>query len=318
MATSDAPSSRIWGRTACRASSSITQYGHQWPRKKLITSGPPASRSAEVMICPSWFGKAKAGTRAPTPSARSACPDRRSSSVARCMISIADRGTLKGGAPDSKLALKASSRSCSVMNPPRVTPEPRVSKLASAGLCRDEPGQALRDDLACLGDQLTNNLTGRLHLMDQANALTRQQIHRIDIACGIRVRWEPHEPQHRHGLAPDDRPANHRLVRAGFLTTPLLAKPFPHECRLQGSVWSIRPAVTKKDSPNGVSLARLQHHLLVMRVGARFGTGQKPRAQHGGLRAECQDRDQTPAVRDTARGSDRPWGDGIHDPRNQS
>src|SRR5262245_4580244 len=72
MATSDAPSSRNCGRTACRASSSIMQYGHQWPRKKLITSGPRARRSAELMICPSWFGKAKAGARAPTPSARSA------------------------------------------------------------------------------------------------------------------------------------------------------------------------------------------------------------------------------------------------------
>src|SRR5262250_1155643 len=173
MATSDAPSSRIWGRTACRASSSITQYGHQWPRKKLITSGPGASRSAELMICPSWFGKAKAGARAPTPSARSACPDRRSSSVARCMISIADRGTLKGSPPDSKLTLKASSRACSVMRPPRVTPEPWVSKLVSVGLCRDEPGQALRDDLARLGDQLTNDLTGRLDLVDQSDALAR-------------------------------------------------------------------------------------------------------------------------------------------------
>src|SRR5215467_8325513 len=257
MATSDAPSSRIWGRTACRASSSIMQYGHQWPRKKLITSGPPASRSAELMISPSWFGKAKTGTRAPTPSARSACPDRRSSSVARCMISIADRGTLKGGAPDSKLALKASSRSCSFISPPRVAPEPRVSKLASAGLCRDEPGQALRDDLARLRDQLGNNLTGGLDLVDQANALTRQEIHRIDIACGIRIRGEPHEAQHRHGLAPDDRPADHRLVRAGFLTTPLLAEPLPYECRPQRSVRGIWPAVTEEDSPNGVPLARL-------------------------------------------------------------
>src|SRR5262249_3033760 len=220
MATSDTPRSRISGRTACRASSSIMQYGHQWPRKKLITSGPPASRSAELMICPSWFGKAKAGARASTPSARSACPDRRSSSVARCIISIADWGTLKGGAPDSKLALKASSRSCSVMSPPRVTPEQSVSKLASAGLCADELRQALRDALARLRDQLTNNLTGRLDLVDQANALTRQQIHRIDIACGIRIRWEPHEAQHRHGPAPDDSPANHRLVRARFLPAP--------------------------------------------------------------------------------------------------
>jgi len=54
-----------------------------------------------------------------------------------------------------------------------------------------------------------------------------------------------------------------------------------------------------------------------MRVGARFGAGQKPRAQHGSLRAECKDGDQTSAVRDAARGSDRPRGDGIDDPRNQ-
>src|SRR5215467_3752727 len=257
MATSDAPSSRNSGRTACRASSSIMQYGHQWPRKKLITSGPPASKSAELTICPSWFGKAKAGARAPTPSARSACPDRRSSSVARCMISIADWGTLKGGSPDSRLALKASSRSCSFMSPPRVTRDQLVSKWASAGLGRDEHGQALRDDLARLRDQLANNLTSRLDLVAQANALTRQQIHRIEVACGIGIRWEPHEAQHRHRLAPYDRPADHRLVRAGFLTTRLLAEPLPHECRPQGSVRGIRPAVTEEDSPNGVPLARL-------------------------------------------------------------
>src|SRR5262245_42545952 len=186
------------------------------------------------------------------------------------MISIADRGTLKGGAPDSKLALKASSRSCSFIGPSRVTPAPRTSKLASARLCRYEPGQALRDDLARLCDQLANNLTGWLDLVDQANVLARQQIHRFDIALGIRIRWEPHEAQHRHGLAADDRPADHRLVRAGFLTTPLLAEPLPHECRPQGSVRGIRPAVTKEDSPNGVRLARLQHPLLVVRVGARL------------------------------------------------
>src|SRR5262245_39210332 len=233
------------------------------------------------------------------------------------MLSIADWGTLKGGAPHSKLALKASSRSCSFMSPPRLAPEPRVSTFASAGFCRDQPGQALRDDLARLRDQLTNNLTGRLDLMDHSLAFTRQQIHRIDIACGVRMRWEPHEAQHRHGLAPDDGPADHRLVRAGFLTTRLLAEPLPHECRPQGSVRGIRPAVTEKDRPNGVALARLQHHLLVMRVSARFRAGQKPRAQHGGLRAKSQDGDHTSAVRDAARGNDRPWGDGIHDPRNQ-
>src|SRR5262249_11968906 len=152
------------------------------------------------------------------------------------MISIADWGTLRGGAPASKLALKASSRSCSFMSPPRATPEPRVSKLASAVLCRDEPGQAMRDDLARLCDQLTNNLTGGLDLADQANALTRQQIHRIDIALGISIRWEPHEAQHRHGVAPDDRSANQRLVPAGFFAPPLPSQAMPPQCRPPRSV----------------------------------------------------------------------------------
>ena len=49
----------------------------------------------------------------------------------------------------------------------------------------------------------------------------------------------------------------------------------------------------------------------------RFGAGQKPRAQHSGLRAECEDGDQTSGVRDAAGGSDRPRGNGIHDPRDQ-
>ena len=73
----------------------------------------------------------------------------------------------------------------------------------------------------------------------------------------------------------------------------------------------------QKDSPNGVLLARRHHHLLIVRVGARFFAGQKPRAQHSGLSAECQHGDQTSAVRDAARCGDRPRGDGIYDPRNQ-
>src|SRR5262249_40087500 len=55
-------------------------------------------------------------------------------------------------------------------------------------------------------------------------------------------------------------------VRAGFLTPRLLAEPLLYECRPQGSVRSIRPAVTEEDRPNRVLLARLQHHLLVVRV----------------------------------------------------
>src|SRR5262249_57754872 len=119
------------------------------------------------------------------------------------MISIADWGTLKGGAPDSNLALKASSRSCSFMSPPRATPEPRGSKLASAVLCRDEPGQAMRYDLARLCDQLTNNLTGGLHPTDQAKPLPRQPDHRNDTARGSRTPWAPHAAHDEHAPAPE-------------------------------------------------------------------------------------------------------------------
>ena len=102
-----------------------------------------------------------------------------------------------------------------------------------------------------------------------------------------------------------------------LLTASFWAEPLPYECRPQGSVRGIGPAVTEEDSSNGVLLARLQQHLLVMRVGARFRAGQKPRAEHGGLRAKCQHGDQASAVRDAARSSDRPRRDGIHDPWNQ-
>jgi hypothetical protein len=38
-------------------------------------------------------------------------------------------------------------------------------------ICCNQNGQALRDDLPRLGDQLVNNLTRWLDLADQANAL---------------------------------------------------------------------------------------------------------------------------------------------------
>src|SRR5215472_17029619 len=74
--------------------------------------------------------------------------------------------------------------------------------------------QALRDDLPRLLDQFVNDLTGRLDLADQAHTLTRQQIHRIDIATSLTIRRQPHEARHRHRLAADYRLADGRLVRA--------------------------------------------------------------------------------------------------------
>ena len=47
--------------------------------------------------------------------------------------------------------------------------------------------QALRDDLPRLLDQLVNDLTGRLDLADQAHALARQQIHRLDVTASVKI-----------------------------------------------------------------------------------------------------------------------------------
>jgi len=74
---------------------------HQWAL---------ASKSAERTSSPSSLVSSNAGARSPTLSARSASPDRRRSSVARCMVSIASHGALYGGAPDSNVALNASKR----------------------------------------------------------------------------------------------------------------------------------------------------------------------------------------------------------------
>src|SRR5262245_60452497 len=109
--------------------------------------------------------------------------------------------------------------------------------LAGASPPRDKTGEALRDDLPCLLHQLANDLTGRLDLPNQANALARYQIHRLDIPAGVPVRREPHEPQHRPGLPAHNGLANRWLIRARLLAPGLLAEPLLHECRPQGPVW---------------------------------------------------------------------------------
>src|SRR5262249_24309564 len=55
--------------------------------------------------------------------------------------------------------------------------------------------QAPRDDLPRLLDQFVKDLTGRLDLADQAHALARQQIHRIDVATRLAIRREPPEAE---------------------------------------------------------------------------------------------------------------------------
>ena len=46
----------------------------------------------------------------------------------------------------------------------------------------------------------------------------------LDISRGRRVRWEPHEPQHRNSLTRNLRLAHHRFIGppAGNLSLPLL------------------------------------------------------------------------------------------------
>ena len=138
----------------------------------------------------------------------------------------------------------------------RVSRRKRVSSfwLAPVCPCCDQIGQALRDDLPRLFDQLAHNLPGRFNLSDQTNGLTCQQVHRLDIPARITIRRESHEAQHRHGLPADDGLADHRLVRAGFLTTSLLTEPLPHERGPQSSVRGVRPAVTEQGGSNRVRL----------------------------------------------------------------
>ena len=46
--------------------SSILQNGHQWPRLKLITTGPPASKPSRCSSLPDREGSANGGMGSPT------------------------------------------------------------------------------------------------------------------------------------------------------------------------------------------------------------------------------------------------------------
>src|SRR5215813_3749459 len=131
--------------------------------------------------------------------------------------------------------------------------------------------QAMRDDLPRLLDQFVKDLTGRLDLADQAHALARQQIHRIDVATRLAIRREPHEAQHRHRLAADYGLADRRLVQARFLASGLPAEPLLQQGRPQRPVRGVGPAVAEQGGPDRVPLVRPQQPLLVVRVGARLG-----------------------------------------------
>src|SRR6516165_2576673 len=149
-----------------------------------------------------------------------------------------------------------------------------LSATGSLGLYQAE--QALRDDLPRLLDQLVNDSTGRLDRADQAHALARQQIHRIDVATRLPIRREPHEAQHRHRLPADHGLADRRLVRARFLAAGLPAEPLLHKGRPQRPVGGVGPAVAEQNGPDRAPLVRIQQPLLVVGMGTRLGAGQKP------------------------------------------
>jgi len=75
--------------------------------KKLTAKGPWLSRSWEA-ICTSWVNSVKLGATSPAFSARFLGPDAFSLVVARFVVSIAARGALYGGTPDSKVFLNSS------------------------------------------------------------------------------------------------------------------------------------------------------------------------------------------------------------------
>src|SRR6516225_4462813 len=64
--------------------------------------------------------------------------------------------------------------------------KPRSSAAGTAGESHGTD-KARRDDLPRFFHQHVNNLAGRLDLADQADALARQQTHRIDVSARITV-----------------------------------------------------------------------------------------------------------------------------------
>src|SRR6516225_4260581 len=151
------------------------------------------------------------------------------------------------------------------------------SGIRPAGSCRlYQAEQALRDDLPCLLNQFVNDLTGRLDRADQAHALVRQQIHRIDVATRLTIRRGRHEAQNRHRLAADDGVADHLLVRPRFLASGLLPEPLRHKGGPQRPVRGVWPAVAEQNGSDRALLVCLQQPLLVVGMGTRFGAGQKP------------------------------------------
>ena len=92
MATRLAPVDLSSPRISCSASSSALQYGHQYPRKKVVTRGPRASRSSELTGSPRVFERENGGMASPTLMTSLKTPDSRKSFVARCMTFSAAGG----------------------------------------------------------------------------------------------------------------------------------------------------------------------------------------------------------------------------------
>src|SRR5262249_28453724 len=96
-----------------------------------------------------------------------------------------------------------------------------LGRLATIG----QIDQPMGNDLSCFLDQFADDLTGRLDVMDQADSLSCQQIHGVDVSRRVAVGRNPHEAQHRERPFRDDGLANHRLVWTRFLATSFPAEP---------------------------------------------------------------------------------------------
>src|SRR5262249_35483803 len=228
---------------------------------------PLASSLSSLTSSPAALGKVNVGPRSPTLGRRANCPDRPSSSIWRSISAHTFSGmtvlipalsasscscrlisvSLPQAAPQGTAApsplrtrpgqlnaycritstwLAAPAGSARHTDRSRDARSTHAPPGSPAGHCSAEP---LLDYLAGLIHQLADERGGGLDLPYQANALAGEQVHRLNIAAGLRVGGKTHEAQHRHHLARDARLPDHRLRRTPFLAPGLRSPPPPAE-----------------------------------------------------------------------------------------
>ena len=136
--------------------------------------------------------------------------------------------------------------------------------------------------------EIAHNVGRPFDVPHEADTLPGQQVHRVEVSAGVAVGRESHEPQYRHGDSADHCRPDLGFVGTGLLAARFVAQPLLHEGGPQRPMRCVRPPVPEQRGAHRVALGCVEQPALVIRVGARFGAGEKSSSQHGGLCAQRQ------------------------------